>query len=88
MSRYCSVREWYRFLGAQTATDAAGELRRLVMRLDDSFDGLNHSVKLLTGSPGGEIEEALLVARRSVDEAIGYLDEVVVQMRSGDPDAA
>ena len=88
VSHVGSVREWYRFLGVPTANDAAGELRRLVIRLDDCFDGLNQAVKVMAGSPGGEIEEALLVARGSVDEAIGYLDEVLVYVRNGDPDAA
>jgi hypothetical protein len=88
MSRVGSTREWYRFLDAHTADDAAGDLQKLIWRLDNIFANINYLAKLLAGSPGGEVEEALIVSRRCVDEAIGFLDDVITQMRRGDPDTA
>jgi hypothetical protein len=88
VSRVGTTREWYRFLGAHTADDAAGDLHRLIWRLDNIFASINYAAKLLAGSPGGEIEEALIVSRRCVDEAIGFLDEVITEVRRGDPDTA
>lgn len=88
MSRVATTREWCRFLDAHTADDAAGDLRKLCFRLDNIFTSINYAAKCLAGSPGGEIEEALIVARRCVDEAIGFLDDVIAEVRRGDPDTA
>lgn len=88
MSRHGEVRAWFHFLGVQTANDAAGELRRMVMRLDDAYDAVGYVLKLLAGSPGGAVEDVLRVTRTTLDEAMEMLDETVTQLRAGDPDAA
>jgi hypothetical protein len=80
--------EWYRFLGVQTADEASAELRKLVLRLDDTYDQLNYMVKLLGGSPDEDAEQAVRIARTSVNEAIDFLDTAIRQLRTDGPDAA
>lgn len=88
MSAYGKAREWFLFLGTRSGADAANEVRRLVDRLEDANDTVNYALRLLTGSPGEEIEEVLRVARRSISEGISELAQVVLEIRLGDPDAA
>jgi len=88
MARPDEVRSWFHFLGVHTANDAAAELRRMVMRLNDAYYGVGCVLKLLAGCPGGEVEDVLRVTRTTLDEATGLLDETVSRVRAGDPDAA
>jgi len=88
MARSDEVRSWFHFLGVHTANDAAAELRRMAMRLDDAHDAVGYVLKLLAGSPGGEVEDVLRITRTTLDEAMGLLDETVSRVRAGDPDAA
>lgn len=88
MSRHHELRDWYRFLGVATASDAAAELHRMICRLDEAYDIVNHVLKGLAGSPGGQVDDVLTVVRAGLSEAIDHLDETKRQMGYGDPDAA
>jgi hypothetical protein len=88
MSRHGRVAEWYRFFGVRNPEEAAGELHRLVVRLDDTYDQLAYLTKILAGSPSADAEEDLRMARISVNEVINLLTNAMKQLRSEDPDAA
>ncbi|MBA8805488.1 hypothetical protein FB382_003779 [Nocardioides ginsengisegetis] len=60
----------------------------MIGRLDESSDELGHVLKILSGSPSGDVEDVLRVSRTCVNEAIGLLSGVITRIRLGDPDAA
>lgn len=86
--RQSEIREWFLFLGANDAKDAAAELHRLITRLDEAYDIVNYVLKLLTGSPGGFADESLVVCRATLTEAIQHLEATRRRMGFGDPEAA
>jgi hypothetical protein len=88
MSRPTRVREWHLFLGTRESENAEAELMRLVRRLDDAHDAVSYILRLISGCPAGEAEEALRIARTSIDEGIEYLQKVVSDVRREAPDVA
>ena len=83
-----SAGEWVKFLDVRDSEDAAGEIRRMIGRLDESSDELTGVLNVLSGSPSGDVEEVLRVSRTAAHEAIGLLSGVITRLRLGDPDAA
>lgn len=79
MSRHGRVAEWYRFFGVRSPEEAAGELHRLVVRLDDTYDQLAYVTKILAGSPSVDAEEELRMARTAVNEVISLLSSALQQ---------
>lgn len=86
--RQAEIREWFLFLGATTGSEAADELQRLVTRLDEAYDIVNGVLKRVSGAPGGEVDETLLVSRSTLTEAVQLLDAARRRMGFGDPEAA
>lgn len=80
--------EWRRFFGAIDGDSAASEVTRMMHRVDDAFDLLNSVVKDMSGCPDSDVEEALRIARSTLDEAIRSLHDTAVRLRHDDPDAA
>ena len=76
--------EWCRFLDAHTDEEAVGAIRNQMARLNDVYADVAWVLKQLAGSPGGEVEEVLRVARSAVGEAIELLDDVATRLRAGE----
>lgn len=76
MSTTGSPREWLMFLGTRNQDEAVTEVRRFIKRLDDAYDATSYVLKLIAGCPGGEAEDVLRIARKSLDETIELLDHV------------
>lgn len=88
MTRAGKLSEWYRFLDARSDEEAASEVRRHMARLDDVYGDVHWVLRQLASSPGGEVEDALRVARTSVAEAIELLDDLAARFRAGERDAS
>jgi len=85
MSLATDAASWRLFLGAPSRNDAAGELRRMVERLDDAHDVLDYVIRLTSGCPDSEVEEDLRFSRKAVSEAIHRLNQLVLELHLGDP---
>lgn len=86
--RSADLRSWLAFTGIRDPEEAAGEISRLVQRLDDASDALNYVLRTVSGCPAEDTEELLRVARRAVAEAIDDLHDVAAALRRTGPDAA
>ena len=83
-----TMHEWYRFLDAHSDDEAVCELRRHQVRLDSVYDELDKAARTLTYAPGGDVDEALRVARTSLSEAVEMLGSVVGRFRAGEHEIA
>ena len=88
MIRTADLRSWLIFTGSRNFEDAAGEVIRLVQRLDDASDALHYVLHNVAGCPSDNTEELLRVARTAVAEAIDDLQHVAAALRRNGPDAA
>lgn len=86
--RQAEIREWFLFLEAASGAEAADELQRLIIRLDEAYDIVNAVLRRVSGAPGGEVDETLLVSRTTLTEAVQLLDATRRRMGLGDPEAA
>ena len=80
--------QWARFLGAVNHDDAVDELRRLMRHLDHGCDSVNYVLQVMAGSPNGDAEETLRVARTAIHEAMDELESTIRRLRFLPPDAA
>lgn len=85
MSLATDAASWRLFLGAPSKSDAGSELRRMVERLDDAHDVLDYVIRLVSGCPDAEVEEDLRFSRKAVAEAMRRLQQLVFELRLGDP---
>ncbi|HET6915603.1 MAG TPA: hypothetical protein VFH56_05880 [Acidimicrobiales bacterium] len=79
-----TMHEWYRFLDAHSDDEAVCELRRHIGRLDTVYGELEKVTRGLAYAPGGEVDEALLMAKTTLSEAIELLTGVVARFRAGE----
>jgi hypothetical protein len=82
------TREWHMFLGTREPADAAGTLARQVERLDEAHDVINYVVRLLAGSPDGDLEDELRMSRTVLNEGIRRLQDLVNEFRRDGTGAA
>jgi hypothetical protein len=88
MNRSGRLYEWFRFLDAHTGDEAVNALCNQMARLQDVYAEVAWVLRQLAGSPGGEVEEALRVARSALGEALELLDDVAMRLRAGERDAS
>lgn len=71
--------DWYRFLDARDAEEAAGEVRQIVVRLEALRDEVETATAALTDSPDPHVCEAAWMARTTLAELIGQLEMASVR---------
>jgi hypothetical protein len=84
MSSQGSLREWYRFLDAQTENEAAGAILRLSVRFDEICTELAFVAKGMGYSPDGDIEDCLRLSLTALGDAIDLLNDVLRRIRSAE----
>jgi hypothetical protein len=76
--------EWYRFLDAKSDDEAVYQLRRRAAKLFDAHTAADEAFRLVAYAPGGEVDDAVQVARSSLSEALDLLNDVVRRFRAGE----
>lgn len=79
-----SIQEWYRFLDAHSDDEAVCELLRHSTKLEQVYDQLIGATRGLSYAPGGDVDQALNVARVTLGEAIEMVNDVVRRFRAGE----
>lgn len=80
------MREWYRFLDAQTENEAAAAVLRLSVRFDEICTELAFASKGMGFAPDGDLEDCLRISLTALGDAIDMLNDVLRRIRS-DEDA-
>lgn len=88
MTRAGALHEWARFLDARSDDEAAAQLARHVVRLDEVYDALRTAMTPLWTCPSTDVCEALMVSRTCLTEAIGLLETVQARFNAGEREIA
>jgi hypothetical protein len=84
MRRVGSINEWYRFLDAKSDDEAVYQLRRWAAKLGDAHDAVDEAFRLVAYAPGGEVDDAVQVARSALSEALDMVNDVIGRFRAGE----
>lgn len=84
MRRVGSISEWYRFLDARSDDEAVYQLRRRAAKLTAAHDAVDEAFRSLAYAPGGEVDDAVQVARSALSEALDMVNDVICRFRAGE----
>ncbi len=84
VSKVGAIHDWYRFLDAHSDDEAVSELRRHESRIEAAYAEVDRAFRALAYSPGGEVDELLVLARSALGEATELLEHVAMRFRAGE----
>jgi hypothetical protein len=84
MRRVGTMSEWYQFLDARSDDEAVYQLRRRAAKLVDAHALVDEAFRLVAYAPGGEVDDAVQVARSALAEALDLVNDVVRRFRAGE----
>jgi hypothetical protein len=78
------MNEWYRFLDARSDDEAVYQLRRRAAKLTAAHDAVDEAFRSVAYAPGGEVDDAVQVARSALSEALDMVNDVIRRFRAGE----